>query len=392
MTPQPCARLVCLATLIILVGMATAGPLMAVDFGSDFIKVAVVPPGKLPEIVTNEMSKRRTSAQVAVVDGNRLLGEEAAALGVRYPAKVYSRLRDWVGKPAKDASVQALLQGSLLSFSTSADPDRGTLTVKTDTKDSLTSEELVVRPLSLPGSNAMSIPMALHIIAAVTQPQQCVKAILNACQNMLLGSAQQAGMLVCKHPCLLLPPPDTCCWSMQGSMLHYAKGITESYISYAGAGQVLDCVITVPAFFSQSQRAAILDAAKLAGVNVLSLVNNHAAAALQHSITQDFTNRSEHVIFYDIGAGSVEGALIKFSSFDTKQAGKTVTHSQFEVKDVAWDASVGVQHLDILLVHHFADQFEQKHPGSDVRASPRAVAKLMKQVSAAVLCMHACFC
>lgn len=166
---------------------------------------------------------------------------------------------------------------------------------------------------------------------------------------------------------------------MQGSILHYAKGITESY---ATAGQVLDCVITVPVFFSQSQRAAILDAAKLAGLNVLSLVNNHAAAALQHGITQDYTNRSEHVIFYDIGASSVEGALIKYSSFDTKLGGKTVTHSQFEVKDVAWDAALGVQQLDILLVHHFADQFEQKHPGSDVRASPRAIAKLMKQVTA----------
>lgn len=139
-------------------------------------------------------------------------------------------------------------------------------------------------------------------------------------------------------------------------------------------------MITVPAFFGQSQRAAILDAAKLAGLNVLSLVNNHAAAALQHGITQDYTNRSEHIIFYDIGASSVEGALVKFSSFDTKQAGRSVTHSQFEVKDVAWDASAGVQQLDTLLMHHFADQFEKKHPGSDVRASPRAVAKLMKQV------------
>ena len=165
----------------------------------------------------------------------------------------------------------------------------------------------------------------------------------------------------------------------QGSILHYTKGITEAY---AGAGQVLDCVITVPAFFGQSQRGALLDAAKLAGLNVLSLVNNHAAAALQHGITQDFTNRSEHVIFYDVGASSVEGALIKFSSYESKQAGRSVTHSQFEVTDVAWDASVGVHHLDMLLVHHFADQFEKKHPGSNVRASPRAVAKLVKQASA----------
>lgn len=164
---------------------------------------------------------------------------------------------------------------------------------------------------------------------------------------------------------------------MQASIFHYARGITQAF---AGAGQVLDCVITVPAFFGQSQRAAVIDAAKLAGLNVLSLVNSHAAAALQHGITQDFTNKSEHVIFYDVGASSVEAALIKYSSFDVKQGAKTISHSQFEVKDVAWDAAVGVQHLDILLVNHFADQFEKKHPGSDVRSSSRAIAKLAKQV------------
>ena len=117
---------------------------MAIDFGSDFIKVAVVPPGKLPEIVTNEMTKRRTSAQVAIVDGNRLLGEEAAALAVRYPTKVYSRLREWIGTSAKDPSVEAALQGNLLPFSIVPDPDRGTVSVKTDADSPLTSEELVV--------------------------------------------------------------------------------------------------------------------------------------------------------------------------------------------------------------------------------------------------------
>ena len=137
-------HVVWLAALITLVGVTSAGPLMAVDFGSDFIKVAVVPPGKLPEIVTNEMSKRRTSAQVAIVDGNRLLGEEAAALGIRYPTKVYSRLRDWAGKSATDSSVTDVLEKSLLPFSIAPDPTRGTVTVKTDTQDSLSSEELVV--------------------------------------------------------------------------------------------------------------------------------------------------------------------------------------------------------------------------------------------------------
>ena len=67
---KPCTSLL-LLIVISFTTWAAAGPLMAVDLGSDFIKVAVVPPGKLPEIATNEMTKRRTSAQVAYVDGKR---------------------------------------------------------------------------------------------------------------------------------------------------------------------------------------------------------------------------------------------------------------------------------------------------------------------------------
>ena len=72
--------------------LVQCGPLMAVDLGGEFLKVSVVKPGRTPiSIVTNEMSKRRTSAQLAFIEGDRLLGEEAAALAVRYPDRVYAR-------------------------------------------------------------------------------------------------------------------------------------------------------------------------------------------------------------------------------------------------------------------------------------------------------------
>ena len=53
--------------------------------------------------------------------------------------------------------------------------------------------------------------------------------------------------------------------------------------------------------------------------------------------------------------------------------------SQFEVKDVAWDASLGAENLDLILLNHFADEFQEKH-GFDVRTAPKAVAKLKRQV------------
>lgn len=82
---------------------------------------------------------------------------------------------------------------------------------------------------------------------------------------------------------------------------------------------VVDCVLVVPSFFAPAERRALLDAARLAGLNVLSLVHSYAAAALQYGIERDFTNRTENVIFYDMGAGSTEAALVKFSTFTNKK-------------------------------------------------------------------------
>ena len=79
----------CLAVLCSLPHVHSA--LMAIDLGSENIKISIVKPGKIPiSIVINEMSKRKTSASLAVVEGSRLVGEEAAALSARYPDKVFS--------------------------------------------------------------------------------------------------------------------------------------------------------------------------------------------------------------------------------------------------------------------------------------------------------------
>lgn len=69
--------------------------------------------------------------------------------------------------------------------------------------------------------------------------------------------------------------------------------------------------------------ALLLD---FAGLNVLALVNSHAAAALQYGIERDFTNKSEQVILYDMGATSTECALVEFSSFRVKEGGSWKTY------------------------------------------------------------------
>lgn len=72
-------------------------------------------------------------------------------------------------------------------------------------------------------------------------------------------------------------------------VLHYVHVLGEDY----GQSAIKDVVITVPAFFGQAQRQALLDAADIAGLNVLSLVGEHAAAALQWGIDKDFVNNTK---------------------------------------------------------------------------------------------------
>lgn len=145
--------------------------------------------------------------------------------------------------------------------------------------------------------------------------------------------------------------------------------------------KVKDVVITVPAYFGQAERKGLIQAAELAGINVLALVNEHSGAALQYGIDKDFSNGSRNVIFYDMGASSTYAALVHFSAYNAKEYGKSVSVNQFQVKDVRWDPQLGGQTMESRLVEHFADEFnKQLGSGFDVRKSPKAMAKLKKQV------------
>ncbi|KAK6142383.1 hypothetical protein DH2020_022731 [Rehmannia glutinosa] len=164
---------------------------------------------------------------------------------------------------------------------------------------------------------------------------------------------------------------------MVGMMLKYAVGLAETHARTS----VRDVVITVPPFTGVAERRGLLAAADLAGLNVLALVNEHSGAALQYGIDKDFSNGSRHVVFYDMGASSTYAALVYFSAYNAKELGKTVSVNQFQVKDVKWDAELGGQNMELRLVEYFADEFnKQLGNGVDIRNSPKAMAKLKKQV------------
>lgn len=249
-------RLCLITFLLLLNSIPSQSAVSSIDLGSEWIKVAVVnlKPGQSPiSIAINEMSKRKSPALVAFHSGDRLIGEEAAGLVARYPDKVYSQVRDLIGKPFD--YVKKFLDSLYLPFNVVED-SRGGVGIKIDDGVTVYSVE-----------------------------------------------------------------------ELTGMILGYGMKLAEFHSKVL----VKDAVITVPPYFGQAERKGLLQAAQLAGLNALTLVNEHSGAALQYGIDKDFSNGSRHVVFYDMGSSSTYAALVYFSAYNTKEFGKTVSVNQFQV-------------------------------------------------------------
>lgn len=145
--PRP--RAVCstlLATLVVCqLLFAAHGSLMAVDLGSEYLKVCLVKPGRTPiSIVVNEMSRRKSPALVGLVEEGRVLGEEAYSLNIRYPNSIFSQLRNLLGRSANDAEVKRVLEDNLLPYIVNDHPARGTAALPYNDTTTYLIEELVV--------------------------------------------------------------------------------------------------------------------------------------------------------------------------------------------------------------------------------------------------------
>ncbi|ETI32134.1 hypothetical protein F441_20859 [Phytophthora nicotianae CJ01A1] len=157
----------------------------------------------------------------------------------------------------------------------------------------------------------------------------------------------------------------------------HARQITDTFAEAA----VKDWVLTVPAFFSQAQRQAMLDAAEISGVRVLSLINENTAAALQLAVhaSYDPEDKPKKILFYNMGSTSLQVSIAEFSSQvvpDGFKKNKTI--STFQTISNAWDESLGGSKFDLRLAEHLAKEFSEKI-GEDIRKVPRPMAKIRAQ-------------
>ena len=144
-----------------------------------------------------------------------------------------------------------------------------------------------------------------------------------------------------------------------GSMvLIKMKEIAEAYLGE----EVKDAVITVPAYFNDSQRQATKDAGAIAGLNVLRIINEPTAAAIAYGL--DKKSESErNILIADIGGGTTDFSIL------------TIDRSVFEVKATAGDTFLGGSDFDNKLLDYFTEEFKRKHK-KDLTENKRAVRRL----------------
>ncbi|XP_073455032.1 heat shock 70 kDa protein [Aquarana catesbeiana] len=136
------------------------------------------------------------------------------------------------------------------------------------------------------------------------------------------------------------------------------KETAEAYLGHP----VTNAVITVPAYFNDSQRQATKDAGVIAGLNVLRIINEPTAAAIAYGL--DKGGRGErNILIFDLGGGTFDVSIL------------TIDDGIFEVKATAGDTHLGGEDFDNRMVNHFVEEFKRKHK-KDISQNKRALRRL----------------
>ncbi|XP_058449575.1 hypoxia up-regulated protein 1 [Malaya genurostris] len=290
------------AVAYVLLPAATGAAVMSVDLGSEWMKVGVVSQGVPMEIALNKESKRKTPTAIAFRDGDRVVGEDAYNIGVRFPANNFAYLIDLLGKTIDNPMVE-LYRKRFPYYDIVEDPTRKTVVFRNG-EDLYTIEELIAQ------------------------------------------------------------------------ILQVAKGYAED-----STGQtVTQCVLIVPGFFGQAERQALVASARLANLNVLQLMNDYTAVALNYGIfrRKEFNETAQYFIFYDMGAYKTTASVISYQLVKDKVSREILPVVQ--VIGVGYDRTLGGLEMQVRLRDFLGQEFNKMgKTKSDVFSSPRAMAKLFKE-------------
>lgn len=149
-------------------------------------------------------------------------------------------------------------------------------------------------------------------------------------------------------------------------VLQKMKETAEAHLGHP----VTDAVITVPAYFNDSQRQATKDAGAICGLNVLRIINEPTAAALAYGLDAK-AKGAKTILVYDMGGGTFDVSLLE------------IEDGVFEVKATAGDTHLGGEDFTNKLLDHCVQEFERKNRGMVVRKNQRALRRLQAECDAA---------
>merc|ERR1712054_118351 len=144
-------------------------------------------------------------------------------------------------------------------------------------------------------------------------------------------------------------------------VLQKMKKIAEDFLGK----EVKSAVVTVPAYFNDSQRQATKDAGTIAGLNVLRIINEPTAAAIAYGLDKQ-ESKEKNVLIFDLGGGTFDVSLL------------AIEEGIFEVKATNGHTHLGGEDFDNKMVEYCIDDFKKK-TGIDIKGNPRALRRLRTQ-------------
>ncbi|WNG61407.1 molecular chaperone DnaK [Archangium gephyra] len=203
----------------------------------------------------------------------------------------------------------------------------------------------------------------------ITNPENTVFAV-----KRLIGrkfDSPEAKKAISVSPFRVAPSPNGDAWveirgkgysppEISAIVLMKMKQTAEDYLGEP----VTEAVITVPAYFNDSQRQATKDAGRIAGLNVLRIINEPTAAALAYGLDKVRDSGSERIAVYDLGGGTFDISILELSS------------GVFEVKSTNGDTFLGGEDFDQRLIDFLAKRFAEQNNGLDLRKDRMALQRL----------------
>ncbi|RDB23436.1 Hypoxia up-regulated protein 1 [Hypsizygus marmoreus] len=284
-----------LLPILALVSQSASASVLAIDYGTDWIKASLMKPGVPFDVLLNKDSKRKIQSAVGWKQGDRLFGTDAANMASRFPNDVFTSLKYLQGAPHDSETVSYYTK---ISPSEVFETARKTVGLKQSDGTGWNVEELV----------AMQFAYIKHLAEAVAEEK------------------------------------------------------------------VKDVVVTVPPFYSQYERDAIVDAIEIAGLRTLALVSDGTAVAVNYAMTRTFTTPEYHII-YDAGASSIVATVVAFTPIDAK-SGSPGTH--ISVAGVGYERKTGGSELDRRMRQILIEMFNTKNR-RDIREDKKGMAKLWKE-------------